>query len=383
MARLLLLAIFACLCLRTCTAAAEEATDVRILGPDNFDEQVGQDIGAFVEFYAPWCGHCKKLAPEYDQVGTAFKKKAVVVGKVDCDEHKDLCQRFDVGGYPTLKWFPAGSLKPEAYEGGRTAEDILQFINSKTGLTASLGGAPSDVVTLTPENFEKVALDPTKFALVEFYAPWCGHCKSLAPVYEKVATAFKAEPSVVVAKVDADAHKDLGETYDVSGFPTIKYFAGDDTDGEAYEGGRSLSDFVDFINSKAGTSRHISGGLNNKAGKIKELDTLAEAFLAASASERPDIAKQIDEAMKTQTSKSAAQYAKIAANLLAKGEDYAEKEKARVERMLAGKVSPAKVDEFTIKVNVLNSFLPKPPPAETSEAQAEYDPEDYEERSDL
>lgn len=61
--------------------------------------------------------------------------------------------------------------------------------------------APSAVLDLTLETFDSVAMDPTKHALVEFYAPWCGHCKSLAPVYEELGKVFEAESSVIVAKV--------------------------------------------------------------------------------------------------------------------------------------------------------------------------------------
>ena len=89
-------------------ALVVSASDVKDLSPDNFDSVVDGSTGAFVEFYAPWCGHCKKLAPEYEIVATAFKRfsSKVVVAKVDCDSHRELCGRFGVSGYPTLKYFP-------------------------------------------------------------------------------------------------------------------------------------------------------------------------------------------------------------------------------------------------------------------------------------
>lgn len=104
------------------------------------------------------------------------------------------------------------------------------------------------------ENFDSVALDPTKHVLVEFYAPWCGHCKKLAPVYEQVAQIFAAERDVlVVAKVDAADEKELGSRFGVSGFPTIKFFpAGTESGGEpeTYSGSRDVKGFVDYLNSK-------------------------------------------------------------------------------------------------------------------------------------
>ncbi|KAL5996325.1 hypothetical protein ACLOJK_026401 [Asimina triloba] len=183
------------------------ADDVVVLTEENFEKEVGQDRGALIEFYAPWCGHCKKLAPEYEKLGASFKKaKSVLIGKVDCDDQKNLCSKYGVTGYPTIKWFPKGSLEPKKYEGGRTAEALVEFVNTEGGANVKLAIVPSNVVVLTPETFDMVVLDETKDVLVE-----CGHCKNLAPIYEKVAAAYKLDEDVVIANLDADKYKDLAE----------------------------------------------------------------------------------------------------------------------------------------------------------------------------
>lgn len=123
------------------------------------------------------CGHCKSLAPEYEIAATAFSKlqNRAIIASVDADAHKSLGGRFEVKGFPTLKWFPAGSLEPEAYSGGRTAKDIVEFVNGKAGTNARISAAKEHTVVLTPENFDKIVLDSNKDVLVEF-CTWMRRC---------------------------------------------------------------------------------------------------------------------------------------------------------------------------------------------------------------
>ncbi|KAL1071987.1 hypothetical protein V6Z11_D11G123900 [Gossypium hirsutum] len=339
--------------------ASAWADDVLVLTEENFEKEVGQDRGALVEFYAPWCGHSQKLAPEYEKLEASFKKaKSVLIGKVDCDEHKSVCGKYGVEGYPTIKWFPKGSLDPKQYEGPRTAESLAEFVNTEGGTNVKIATLPSNVVVLNADNFDEVVLDETKNMFVEFYGPWCGYCKNLAPTYEKVATAFKMEEDVVIANIDTDKYKDLAEKYGVSGYPTLKFFPKGNKAGEDYDGGQSLDEFVAFINVQCGTNRDAKGQLTSKAGILSSLDALGKQFVAASIDERKTVFSKIKEVEKLKGS--SASYGKIylkaAKSYLEKGADYPKKEIERLQRILDKSISPAKADELTLKKNILSTF---------------------------
>ncbi|GMJ01333.1 PROTEIN DISULFIDE ISOMERASE 11, PDI-LIKE 2-1, ARABIDOPSIS THALIANA PROTEIN DISULFIDE ISOMERASE 11 [Hibiscus trionum] len=340
--------------------ASTTAADVVVLTEANFNKEVGQDRGALVEFYAPWCGHCQKLAPEYEKLAESFKKdKSVLIGKVDCDEHKSICSKYGVQGYPTIQWFPKGSLEPKKYEGQRTAEALTEFVNTEGGTKMKIATVPSSVVVLNADNFDEIVLDKTKDVLVEFYAPWCGHCKYLAPTYEEVATAFKREEDVIIANLDADKHGDIAEKYEVTGYPTLKFFLKGNKTGEDYNGERDLDAFVAVINKKCGTNRDAMGQLTSKAGILSRLDPLVKEFVAASGDEKKAAFSKIEgkvEKLKGSSSRYGKIYLKAAKNCMEKGADYPKKEIERLQRMLDKSINAAKADEFTLKKNILSTF---------------------------
>ena len=129
----------------------------------------------------------------------------------------------------------------------------MQLKNILFAGIAALAAAHSAVIDLTPSNFDSVVLKSGKPTLVEFFAPWCGHCKTLAPVYEELALAFEPfKDKVQIAKVDADAEKELGRRFGVQGFPTLKWFDGSSDKPEEYKSGRDLESLTAFVTDKSG-----------------------------------------------------------------------------------------------------------------------------------
>jgi len=447
-------------------AASAAASDVVDLGKDTFDDFVKDNNLVLAEFFAPWCGHCKALAPEYETAATTLKEKNIRLAKVDCTAEADLCQSYGIEGYPTLKVFrgldnispyagqrkadaitsfmvkqslpavsiltkdtleefktsdkvvivaylaeddktsnetytalaeklrdtylfggvndaavaaaegvkaPAlvlykqfdegkaifpgakldadeiekfaktaatpliGEVGPETYGDYMSAGIPLAYIFAETpeerktlgealkplaekhrallniatidakafgahagnlnlktdkfpsfaiqdvvnnkkfpfdqekeitveGITAfvtdfiagkiqpSIKSEPipesqdEPVTIVVAHNYEQVVLDDAKDVLVEFYAPWCGHCKALAPKYEELGALYAAsefKDQVVIAKVDATLNDVPDE---IKGFPTIKLFpAGAKEEAVTYSGPRTVEDLIKFI----------------------------------------------------------------------------------------------------------------------------------------
>ncbi|KAF2027460.1 disulfide isomerase [Setomelanomma holmii] len=338
--------------------ALVSAEAVLDLTPSNFGDVVLKSgKPALVEFFAPWCGHCKNLAPVYEELATVFSYASdkVTVAKVDADQHKSLGKDYGVSGFPTLKWFDGKSNKPTDYSGGRDLESLSKFITEKTSIKPKVKGKlPSNVVFLDDQSFkQKVGKDQD--VLVAFTAPWCGHCKTLAPIWETLASDFATEPSVLIAKVDAEAEnaKALAQEQGVQSYPTIKYFKKGSVEPLPYEGARAEKDFIDFLNANAGTHRAVGGGLDATGGTIEAFNTVIEKFQGAYA----DGAEEAKKLAETLQDKYAQYYVKVFEKA-GKNKEYAQKELNRLQGLIGkGNLAQEKLDDLTSRSNILKRFL--------------------------
>jgi len=125
---------------------------VLVLTQENFKGALADNEFILVEFYAPWCGHCKQLAPEYEKAAQALEKQgsSVKLGKVDATEQASLAEEYNIRGYPTLKFFRNGN--EIEYNGGRTSEEIVNWLIKKTGPAAAELKTVAELEALTEAN---------------------------------------------------------------------------------------------------------------------------------------------------------------------------------------------------------------------------------------
>jgi len=145
------------------------------LTASNFDKtMLGDDAFWLVEFFAPWCGHCKQLAPEWAKAAAELAPRGVKLGAVDCTAHESLCGKYEVkgasrpplvtphhhaisrvqlclSGFPTILVFGRDKASPQPYEGPRTADGIVEFA---AGRAAKEGPPPQVPQLLSPAVFE-------------------------------------------------------------------------------------------------------------------------------------------------------------------------------------------------------------------------------------
>jgi len=181
---------------------------------------------------------------------------------------------------------------------------ILEMRGTLLLLLLAFSGAfaSENVLHLTAENFDE-AVQEHAFLVASFSAPWCSHCKALAPHWEEAATILKddataAEYGITLASVDATVHKSLAEKYSIQGFPSIKIFEGHSAeDPSTYEGPRQAAGIVEFLLKRAApASMELTGeeeavGLMEAGGVIVVYAGEADDWWMTIANSKKDVVK--------------------------------------------------------------------------------------------
>jgi len=202
--------------------------EIGTLTPWNFDEVVGGDNHVFVMFHAPWCGACKKFMPKFEDAAGKLRDAEplkIMLADVTEFEYEELQQNLNVSKVPALKFFLKDSTDPYFVE-PQEAWQINFRVREAMGLAVpnKCMFGESDAEDVTEATWDDLVLDKDKAVLVEFYAPWCPHCKRFTQVYNGIARKALELPNIRVVRVNVDEHKDLGEKFGVKTLPTMFAF---------------------------------------------------------------------------------------------------------------------------------------------------------------
>lgn len=233
----------------------EDPTATDVVHLDNkaaMNKQMKRDPKpTLIMFYAPWCGYCKKIKPDYAAAATEVKNQYVLAAMdVNKPENSDVKDIYNITGFPTLLYFVKGE-KPKPFGGENNKEGIISWLNDPQPpkpkeKEKEWSEEQNEVAHLTDDTFDEFISKNSK-VIVMFYAPWCGHCKAMKPDYEAAAIQMKEEKiEGALAAVDATKYNKVSSKFEVKGFPTIKYFE----NGKLAEfefNGRTKEKIIEFI----------------------------------------------------------------------------------------------------------------------------------------
>ncbi|ODO04871.1 protein disulfide-isomerase domain [Cryptococcus amylolentus CBS 6273] len=275
---------------RSVSASANDDDEfqLRQLTDENFKSETSNGVW-LVEHFSPKCGHCRAFAPTWTQLAKDYQHLERLTGfhmtQVNClaQGASDLCNANGIKFYPQIILYVDGKPSPH-YSGDRSYEDLSKYIDehsnnyseqlllqSSTEQGTSLVGRANEeglVKDVNPAELEMLKQEGA--VLTEYFAPWCGHCKKLRPIYEQLAATMKGK--VNIAAVNCDDHHSFCSSSGVKGYPTIRMLHhGTSTE---FTGARTLSALQKF----AEMGQEAASIQSIKAGDFDDIVKANEAF---------------------------------------------------------------------------------------------------------
>lgn len=226
--KLLILAI----CIGAVICEIKEEKDVLVLTTANFEEAVNDDSNIMVEFYAPWCGHCQSLEPEYAKAAKTLKDDGsdIKLGKVDATIENKLAEKYAIQGFPTIKFFKKGKIVD--FTGGRTAEEMVSWLKKKTGPPAKEVDSVEDL---------KAFIDARNVAVVGFFQDKAS---------DEAAKFMEAAGSIDGVEFAITHHDECAKAHKLQAESSIVLFKNFD-DGQAVFDGAFTADAIKaFVNAE-------------------------------------------------------------------------------------------------------------------------------------
>ncbi|KAG0071904.1 hypothetical protein BGZ89_008974 [Linnemannia elongata] len=236
------------------TADASAAS--KSLTSADFDAAIATGA-TFVKYYSPDCVHSQKLESTWEKLAVEHKDWQRTVGfkfaEVDCVAQADLCEDNEVVSYPTMKLYHRGE-QVAKYSKSRSYNALDEFVSAMASeyievpkgvkleeLPEIRVNALGKVINLNAETY--ASRTPFGPWLIEYYAPWCGHCQALAPVWDELAEHLKDK--VNVAKVDCTVNKEICYHQRIRGYPTIKLHQfGESIEYNGFRSGPAFAEFA-------------------------------------------------------------------------------------------------------------------------------------------
>ncbi|CAB3403471.1 unnamed protein product [Caenorhabditis bovis] len=267
--------LLAFLLISTSESLFRKQENIEELTASNFDSKVTEKSSFWVTvFYVPNCEKCKQFSKQFIELAKNFKGVAKF-GAINVKAEKKLAKALGVDSNkecPAMKVFTPDSAKPISIQLDdlknpikiadqiknvivKTIENRFQNVKPEKRKRVITKKAeddfPGEVVVLTDSNFEKLVFNSKHPWMVEFFAPWCGHCQRLAPEWKEAAK--KMGGKVKFGALDATVHNQMAQKFGIQGFPTIKYFGPGSTDRDAidFHGERTAQGLINFATEKA------------------------------------------------------------------------------------------------------------------------------------